>query len=298
MDAATIPGDIEDVEIVAGRTGQGPDPVIALHGITSHHHAFNAIARHLAHPDGMLALDLRGRGDSGKPPSGYGLDVHARDVVRVLDHVGIARAVLMGHSMGAFAAAQTALMYPHRVRALALLDGGWPRVEAGPNEEATVDEEAKRIEDGLRRAFSRLVMAFKTPDDYVDFWFPGQGLTMDTLPPDLADNYRYDLRQVEGGWRPKCLLEAALEDARWNAAEAATAARLSSITVPTALIRASEGFFPGTPPLIGDEAHAAMAQALPLRADTMIPGSNHYTIMYEPAAIEVARIIDDVVGSY
>ena len=56
-----------DVRLAFGRAGEGPNPVLALHGITAQHRAFGAVARHLRHPDGMVALDLRGRGNSEKP---------------------------------------------------------------------------------------------------------------------------------------------------------------------------------------------------------------------------------------
>jgi lipase len=61
----SVPG---DVRLAFGRTGEGPEPVLALHGITAQHRMFGAVARHLRHPDGMVALGLRGRGDSEKPP--------------------------------------------------------------------------------------------------------------------------------------------------------------------------------------------------------------------------------------
>src|SRR4028118_348541 len=122
--AELVPG---EVELVISRAGDGPDPVICLHGITAQHRAFNAAARLIGPSRGLVGVDLRGRGDSEKPESGYGLEVHAADVVRVLDHLGLRDAVLIGHSMGGFVALKTALAYPDRVRALALIAGGRPR---------------------------------------------------------------------------------------------------------------------------------------------------------------------------
>src|SRR5215218_3264430 len=195
-----VPG---EVGLAIGRAGEGPDPLVCLHGITAQHRAFNAPARHLGPSRGLVGVDLRGRGNSDKPESGYGLATHASDVIRVLDHLGLEDAVLLGHSMGAFVAMKTALEFPDRVRALVLLDGGWPRVESSP-EEMTEEEkqEAEAIEEGLARAFRRLDMVFESPEAYLDFWFPDQGLTMYDLPPDLADYYLYDLEKIEDGYNP------------------------------------------------------------------------------------------------
>src|ERR671910_3076341 len=161
-----VPG---GVELAICRAGECPDPVVCLHGITAQHRAFNAAARYLGPSRGLIGVDLRGRGDSDKPESGYGLEKHASDVVRVLDHLGLESAVLVGHSMGAFVALETALVYPERVRALVLLDGGWPRVESS-REEMTEEErkEAAALEEGLARAFKRLDMTFESPEAYLD----------------------------------------------------------------------------------------------------------------------------------
>src|ERR671920_1941787 len=105
------------------------------------------------------------------------------DVARVLDHLDADRGVIVGHSMGAFVALMTALSYPDRVRALVLLDGGWPRVESSPKVMTEEEkQEAAALEEGLARAFQRLDMTFESPEAYLDFWFPNQNLTMDDLP--------------------------------------------------------------------------------------------------------------------
>ena len=69
-----------------------------------------------------------------------------------------------------FRSLKAALAYPERVRALVLLDGGWPRVERSP-EEMTEEEkqEAAALEEGLARAFRRLDMTFESPEAYLDF---------------------------------------------------------------------------------------------------------------------------------
>jgi lipase len=281
-----VPG---EVELAVGRTGRGPDPIIAVHGITSQHRAFNAVARHLRHPHGMAAVDLRGRGDSGKPPSGYGFAAHAGDVLRVLDHLGIERAVLTGHSMGAFVVEEVALAAPDRVRRLVLLDGGWPRPAAGQREGAWDDPE---LQAGLARAFGRLTMTFPSPEAYLDFWFPGQGLTLDRLPDDVADFYRYDLARVPGGWRPKASPLAAAEDAAWARTSSAPVDRLRRIGCGVGLVRAAEGFAPGAPPVVGADRHRAIAAAFRLRADVLLEGATHYTMLLEPHAARVAELLD------
>ncbi len=287
-----VPG---EVGISISRAGDGPDPVVCLHGITAQHRAFTPAARHVGPARGLVGVDLRGRGDSDKPDSGYGLEAHAGDVIRVLDHLGLENATIAGHSMGAFVALKTALTYPDRVRALVLLDGGWPRVEAPPQEDKTEEQEreAEAIREGLARAFSRLEMVFETPDAYLDFWFPDQNLTMADLPPDLADYYRYDLQEVEGGYNPKCSPDAANQDTPDVTETSPTAGEMSAVGCPVALIRASEGFFPGSGPLIPDATRDVMATALDIRSEMVLPGANHYTMMWEPHAQQWAGLLRD-----
>jgi len=273
-----VPG---EVELAVGRAGEGSDPLVCLHGITAQHRAFNAAARHLGPSRGLVGVDLRGRGDSDKPDSDYGLEAHAADVVRVLDHLGLESAVLVGHSMGAFVALETALVYPERVRALVLLDGGWPRVERSPGEmTAEEKQEAEALEEGLARAFRRLDMTFDSPEAYLDFWFPDRGLTLNDLPPDLADYYLYDLGEVEDGYRPKASRAAAEEDSPSVSSTSPTAEEMRGVGCPVALVRASQGFFPGSEPLISDEVSEVMAGPLDIRTEVLLEGANHYTMLW------------------
>src|SRR5918993_4657528 len=280
------------VELAIGRAGEGRDPLVCLHGITAQHRAFNGLARHL--PRSLAAVDLRGRGDSEKPDSGYGLETHASDVVRVLDYLGLQSAVLLGHSMGAFVALKTALLFPERVRALVLLDGGWPRIERPP-EDMTEEEqqEAAALEEGLARAFRRLDMTFESPEAYLDFWFPDQNLKMKDLRPELADYYLYDLGEVEGGYNPKASRVAAEEDSPSVSSTSPTADEMRGVTCPVALVRASQGFFPGSDPLISDETRDVMAGSLDIRTEILLEGANHYTMLWpEYTKIWAPRVFD------
>lgn len=285
-----VPG---EVELTVGVSGDpSTEPVIALHGITAHHRAFNALARRVSGERGVISPDLRGRGDSDKPDSGYGLEAHAADVVRLLDYLDLENATLVGHSMGAFVAVQTALSYPERVRSLVLLDGGWPRPETPP-EEMTEEQarEAEAVREGLARAFSRLEMTFESPEEYLEFWFPGQGLRPEDLPYDVADYFLYDLARVEGGFIPKCSSIAAAEDSGWLSSLAPTATELGGVGCPIALVAAGAGFSPENAPLISEETLETMRRALGLRLHTRLTEANHYSMLREPNVAEIAGLL-------
>lgn len=99
-------------------------PLVCLHGITSNARAWDGIAAELAPLYRTIAPDLRGRGDSGKPNGPYGLNVHAADAVALMDQLGIDKAVVIGHSLGALIGMEFAATYPDRIRKLVLVDHG------------------------------------------------------------------------------------------------------------------------------------------------------------------------------
>ena len=80
----------------------GGDPVVVLlPGLTANAQSFDGlIGAGLCPAHRVLALDLRGRGLSDKPPSGYSLAAHAADVIGLLDALQLERVVLGGHSFG------------------------------------------------------------------------------------------------------------------------------------------------------------------------------------------------------
>ncbi|MBI2552970.1 MAG: alpha/beta fold hydrolase, partial [Candidatus Rokubacteria bacterium] len=67
--------------------GKGP-AVVCIHGLTANHTCWQSMADILAPDYRLIAYDLRGRGDSDKPKSGYSLADHAADLLGLLDHFG------------------------------------------------------------------------------------------------------------------------------------------------------------------------------------------------------------------
>lgn len=103
--------------------GQG-DPVVLVHGLSRSLDDWNGVADSLALDHRVIALDVRGFGKSTRFTDRAHLGRQmAEDVVRLMDHLGLQRAHLAGHSMGAAISAKIATLYPNRVSSLALLAG-------------------------------------------------------------------------------------------------------------------------------------------------------------------------------
>lgn len=107
--------------------GDGP-PVVLLHGFGASMSGSPMPETILTGVAGrrLIGMDVRGFGKSGRPdgPESYGVET-ARDVIRLLDHLGIRQADLFGFSMGGIIALKTAAMYPDRIRSLVLGGQGW-----------------------------------------------------------------------------------------------------------------------------------------------------------------------------
>jgi lipase len=100
------------------------DCVVCVHGLTQHGGVFDALARRLvASGHFVVAVDLRGHGDSGfEPPWDEG--THVGDLLETLDGLGVARATWIGHSFGGRLAAAAAACDGDRTERLVLLDPG------------------------------------------------------------------------------------------------------------------------------------------------------------------------------
>lgn len=108
--------------------GHGP-PVVLIHGVGADGSSWDEIAAALAGDFRVLRLDLRGHGRSGHIEGGCSLDDFVRDVVDVLDACGVARAHVVGFSLGGMIAQAMALQHPDRIDRLVLLSAVAGRTE-------------------------------------------------------------------------------------------------------------------------------------------------------------------------
>ena len=128
--------DSNGVRIRFVEQGQGP-AVVLIHGYTGtgdRHWINTGVFEDLARDHRVIAMDARGHGKSGKPreASTYGAEM-SRDVVRLLDHLTITRAHVVGFSMGAFVAGHLMVTQPDRLISVTLVAHhpirGWTSVD-------------------------------------------------------------------------------------------------------------------------------------------------------------------------
>jgi lipase len=275
---------VDGGDLAVGVWGTGGPLVVAAHGITSHHLAWGLVGPAVDHL--FVAPDLRGRGHSRDLPPPYGMDRHAADLAAVVRAYGGGPAVVVGHSMGCWAAIALARAEPALVRRLVLVDGGPPLIPPpGVPAEPTPEQVDRVITETVGQAYARLTMTFPDRAAYRELWRAHPALAEWT---DAMTAYAdYDLVDDGGVLRPACRLEAALRDARdlyaWRPVEPAP------LPVPAVFLRAERGMLDQPEPLY---APGAAVRAFAGIAERDVPGTNHYTItLGRTGAAEVAAAV-------
>jgi pimeloyl-ACP methyl ester carboxylesterase len=189
MASAHEPGEVAWVEVPGGRLAvemirSGTEPVLAIHGISSQRKLWNWLRA--AAPDlGLIAPDLRGRGDSTGVTLPSSIGRHAADMVLVLDNLGLEAVHVCGMSMGGFVAVEMATAFPGRVKSLILVDGGFPMAAPpGLTPETLPAVFASRL--------ARMDREFAFVRDYAKF-FTRTAPLLDPDDPLLLDYLAHDL---------------------------------------------------------------------------------------------------------
>jgi pimeloyl-ACP methyl ester carboxylesterase len=283
---------LADGSLRAVRWGTGDTTVIAIHGITANALAWTTVAGALGDQLTLVAPDLRGRAGSAELPGPYGLRRHARDVVELIDFLGLERCVLVGHSMGAFVAVLTAIEYPDRVAELVLVDGGVslaiPGTDGVPPDSDGIDAILDAV---LGPAMKRLTMTFETPDAYLDFWRDHPAFS-DVWSADLE---RYLLRDLTGRapeYRSTCNLDAIRSDGADTLVDPDIAAGVRRVGCPATLLWAQRGMFGETPGLYTSQRLADCGVLDGAINVHPVIDANHYSILLSATA---AAIVADAV---
>ncbi len=181
--------------------GESGSYVLLIHGFTGSAEGnwfANGIAQALAQRHRVVAIDCRGHGHSEKPhdPACYGPRM-ARDVIELMDHLGIEKAHFHGYSMGGMLMSQLLAEQPERFITAAFGGSGvretaeW--VDTVPEDKARSDAEESVARGKLRASSQRDDEALAAIGKYP--WKPGERAKLDLTQveiPVLAINGEYD----------------------------------------------------------------------------------------------------------
>jgi len=243
--------------------GKGP-AIVCIHGLTANHTCWASMADALSAEHRLIAYDLRGRGESDKPEKGYSLEVHGRDLAGLLDHYGLEKAIIMGHSLGAHIALRFAAHEPRRVSRLVLFDGG-------------LDVRAEVL-DSLRPAINRLGLDFPSLDMFLGF-IRGLPMFEGRWNEYLEGYFRYDVQTLPSGAVRAKAAKHAIEEEIQNLERERLWVWHHRVKCPTLIFRAPDGLLTPTDCLMTEEEGRAMAAAIPRSKLVVVPHTNHYTVL-------------------
>lgn len=220
----------------------------------------------------VLNLDNRGHGRSGPCTARYSVWDVAEDLVAVLDHAGVDRAVLVGLSVGGFASIRAALQHPERVAALVLADTDAGTAARKGRAKATLLSPVARTRWGRPIALGAVV----------DVLF---GATARREQPELVRSWRqvFDSQDIDS---MLAMLTAFLH-------RDDVTGRLGEITAPTLVIVGDEDEDPGV------LASARIAARIPGARFVVLPETGHLAALESPAEFgaRVLSFLADAVPS-
>ncbi len=135
------------IDLAYAQHGTGV-PVVLIHGFPLEHSIWDETIGPLAETCRLIVPDLRGFGGSSAPDSSYSLEDMAADLAGLLDHLGLEKATLVGHSMGGYIALAFARRYPERVSGLALV-ASQPLADTPEQKKGRYETAGKVVEGGV-----------------------------------------------------------------------------------------------------------------------------------------------------
>jgi len=244
-------------------------PILCVHGITANCRCWDVLAQALTPDYHVIAMDLRGRGQSEKPSAGYALDYHLRDINCLLDDLQLERAVIMGHSLGAFIGLAFAAQYPQRTERLILVDGAGDLSTGQMN----------KVFVGIKPALDRLGQIFPSADAYLDKMKQAPYLHPWTS---AVETYcRYEIEAVDGGVRTN-IDPAHIQQEAANVRKMDCASFYPGLQCKVLILRAPNGLLSQDDLLLPEDVVQKMTGQIPHARRFDVAGANHYGILFKP----------------
>jgi pimeloyl-ACP methyl ester carboxylesterase len=254
-------------------------PIIMLPGLSANARVFDGlVGAGLAGIRRVIAFDLRGRGQSGKPATGYKMADHAADVLAALDYLGLERVVLGGHSFGGALTLYLGATAPERFGRLLVLDAG---LEVHPDVAQMIAPSLARLK--LTVPSEAIYLNAQKAQPFLDGFWDGA----------IEGYYRAEIEHLpDGSVRARTSADAVAQalqgtlEERWDEIGA-------RVRQPVLLVNAAGGFGPpGAPPLVPRELADRTAARL-ANAALVSVGGNHITMLYGEHAKEIVRAVRD-----
>jgi pimeloyl-ACP methyl ester carboxylesterase len=245
--------------------------ILCLHGLTANSRFWDCLASALSPPHKIFAMDLRGRGLSDSPPSGYSVEHHCRDIFAMMNDLGLSRITLMGHSLGALIALVFAAQHPQRVNKLILVDGGGKLTKT----------QMAKVFAGIKPSLDRLGKTFPSFEDYIS-----QMKLAPYLQPwnsYMETYFHYEVEKVKGGLRSRVHPKHIEEEAK-NLGKVDSRKFYQKVTSPTLILRATKGMLFEDDFVLPENVAKRMLREMPNAKRFDVEGTNHYTILFEPNA--------------
>lgn len=253
--------------------------ILCIHGITANCRCWDVIASALSPAHRLVAMDLRGRGLSESPDSGYSIAHHCKDILSVLDDLHLEKAVIMGHSLGAFISVVFGAQHPERVDRIILVDGGGK----------LSDIQMAKVFAGIKPSLDRLGRIFPSFEAYLELMKSAPFFK--SWSPALETYYRYEIEEVDGGVRSR-INPAHIVEERENLAKVDVSQFYDKISSPVLILRATHGMVAEDDLLLPQDVAERMVKNMPDARYVDIPGTNHYSIVFEKNATRDKSILE------
>jgi pimeloyl-ACP methyl ester carboxylesterase len=256
--------------------GEGSKPLLLLHSLSANAAVFNGLmTAGLGDTYRLIIPDMRGRGLSDKPILDYSLEEEAKDLLGLLDHLGIEQINICGHSFGGLLGVYFAAHYPERVGRLILLDSA----ELNPLTPFLINFTTSRLLSVYPSWEHYLGMIKMMP--FMNIWDD------DMLPFFWADTIEHENGMISprSNWMHITYAAAnvfSLGAHGWKK-------HFSAVQAPSLLIQAKEPFMYGQ--YIVPDEQAQRTVSIMRRCDHIKADGNHITMLFGDGAKEIVAAI-------